>query len=256
MRIRYAAYSHRGRVRQNNEDNFFVQSVYRADVGKEECRTSGRARPGAFLAAVCDGMGGEAAGETASLLAVRALRPHVFAELPEAALEDIHEANRRICAFIRTNGGRRSGSTIAALYADKGMAWALNVGDSRIYRFRDGELRQLSCDHSQAQSMVNSGLLTAKQARSAPDRHVLLQYLGIFDEEMVIQPWVVPSIPLVRGDRFLLCSDGLTDMLLDEEIAKIMDREKNVSRTAMKLVQEALSSGGRDNITAVILGIG
>lgn len=253
--ISYAVVTHQGKIRENNEDNFYVQGKYRADVAKNEMRFCGHTRPEFFLAAVCDGMGGEEHGEMASLIAVETLVPHRYAELPEAAIADIQRANEKVCNYIMDNGGKRSGTTLAALYIDKGMAFCCNVGDSRIYRYRDGHLERLSKDHSRAQHMIDMGVLTKEQAKTLKDRHVLLQYLGIFPDEMIIEPWVEPSILLAPGDIFLLCSDGLTDMLGDEEIARILESNKGVARQADSLVNEALDAGGRDNVTVVIIRI-
>lgn len=255
MRIRYAAATHQGRVRGNNEDNFYVQGEYRRDVNVNTMELSGRARPQAFLAAVCDGMGGEEAGETASLMAVESLRPHTLGELPDAAFQDIAEANGRICGLMTENSGRRSGSTLAALYVDGGEARAVNVGDSRVYLYREGRLRQLSHDHSRAQSLIDSGILTPDQAKAFKDRHVLTQHLGIFPEEMTLEPWTAPPEALTRGDIYLLCSDGLTDMLWDQEIAAILASHRDPARLAAALVEGALASGGVDNVTVVVLRV-
>lgn len=255
MRVRYAAATHPGLLRENNEDNFYVQGRYRADVDKKELDFCGKAAANTFLAAVCDGMGGESCGEIASLLAVETLRPHRLSELPEAALEDIRRANEKICEFITGNDGRRSGSTLAALYIDNNMVFCCNVGDSRIYRFRDHQLTQLSRDHNRAQQMLEQGLITADQVKNFRDRNVLVQYLGIFPQEMILYPCVVPASVLVPGDIYLICSDGLTDMLWDSEIAQILGSGGSVTRLADALIQEALASGGRDNVTVVIVQV-
>ena len=252
--IQYAVATHPGRVRPNNEDNFWVGGFYRSDVSKGELTRLGRAKPSRFLAAVCDGMGGAAAGETASLLTVESLLPHGLYELPDAAERDIQTANRRICRFIEEHGGQRSGSTVAALYMDSGKAVACNVGDSRVYRFRAGCLTQLSRDHSKAQRLIDMGFLSPEEARNSTSRYELTQYLGIFEDEMTVEPWFSQPEALLSGDCFLLCSDGLTDMLWDEEIAHILS-SGNVRHQASQLIAEALRSGGRDNITVVVLQV-
>jgi len=252
MVIQYAAATHPGKVRTNNEDNFWVDGFFRRDVTAGEVSHRGRTEPFRFLAAVCDGMGGEASGETASLLTAESLRPHSLYELPAGAEEDIRTANGRICRYIEEHGGRRSGSTVAALYVDGGQAIACNVGDSRVYRFRDGRLTQLSRDHSRAQRLIDIGALTPEEARHSSARRELTQHLGIFEDEMILTPWFSKPQILLPGDRFLLCSDGLTDMLWDEEIIQIL-AVGSVKQQTEQLIQEALSSGGEDNITAVVL---
>lgn len=253
MTIRYAVVSHPGKVRPGNEDNFRINSFYRKDVTVHEVSQSGKAKPSRFLAAVCDGMGGEADGETASLLAVEGLLPRSLRELPACALEDIQAANLRLCRHITQQGGTRCGSTLAALYIDGGRAVCCNVGDSRIYLFRNGQLTQLTKDHSQGQQMVDMGILTPEKARDSSARHKLTQHLGIFEEEMVIEPWVAPSVALACGDRFLLCSDGLTDMVPDTEIARILSGPGSSREQAHRLLEQALGAGGRDNITVLLL---
>lgn len=255
MRIHYAAATHPGLLRENNEDNFYVQGRYRTDVNQKKMSFYGKAMANTFLAAVCDGMGGESSGEIASLLAVETLIPHGLSELPEAALEDICRANEKVCEFITENGGQRSGSTLAALYIDNNMILCCNVGDSRIYRFRDHQLTQLSKDHNRAQQMLDQGLLAPDQIKNFRDRNVLIQYLGIFPQEMTLDPCVVPASVLIPGDIYLICSDGLTDMLWDGEIAQILDSGSNVTRLTDALIQEALASGGRDNVTVVIVKV-
>lgn len=253
--LEYAVSTHEGRVRENNEDNFWVDGHFREDVEKKELHLGGRAGLSRFAAAICDGMGGESNGETVSLLAVECIRPHTFYELPDAAIADVQAANQRICRYIGEQGGIRSGSTLAALYIDTGRAVSCNVGDSRVYLFRGNRLRLLSKDHNRARYLVDSGQMTEDQARSSSARHTLTQYLGIFEEEMLLEPWFSEPVAVEDGDLFLLCSDGLTDMLLDEEIARILSEGNRPEKQAEALVKAALSGGGRDNITVVVVQV-
>lgn len=147
------------------------------------------------------------------------------------------------------------GTTLTALYLDQGKAICCNVGDSRCYFMRAGALRQLSADHTEAQQMVNMGILSPEQARKSKSWHKLTQHLGIFPEEFVIEPHFGPPLVLKSGDVFLLCSDGLTDMAADEQIAEILNTGKNAEQTADALVKLALSQGGRDNVTALVLKV-
>lgn len=254
-KLHYAAATHEGKVRPNNEDNFWVDCHTRKDVAQNRLRCEGKVKPARFVAAVCDGMGGESCGEIASLLAAECVQPHTFYELPEAAIADVRTANRKICGYITEQGGIRSGSTWAALYIDSGRAVCCNVGDSRVYWIHEGRLTQLSVDHNQARRMVESGLMSEAEVRSSSAKHTLTQYLGIFEEEMVLEPLVSQPVELTLGDCFLLCSDGLTDMLWDAEIAQILVEKDSPAVQAAKLVQEALDSGGRDNITVIVIKI-
>ena len=130
-----------------------------------------------------------------------------------------------------------------------------NIGDSRIYRLRKGKLKQLSQDHSVVQRMVRIGMLTEAEARKHPQRHQITQYLGIRQEEMMIEPQIEENVRIENGDRYLLCSDGLTDMLSDEEIEKTMNACRIVKDTVEKLWNAAIKNGGADNITVILLEV-
>lgn len=253
--LRAAVRTHVGRVRENNEDNFYLQGSIREDVAQPEagCACAGPDRR--FLAAVADGMGGEAAGERASLLAVEALCPSAMEQAEDAAQASVAQANRRICDEMGNNGGRRMGSTLAALYIDDGKALCCNIGDSRCYLLRDGTLEQLSTDHNKARRMVQLGVLTPEQAARHPSRHELTQHLGILEEEMVIEPAFRRLEALRPGDVFLLCSDGLTDMVDEASIAACLAGPGGPEDQAETLIRLALEGGGRDNVTALVVQV-
>ena len=250
-----AARTHTGRVRSNNEDNFYLQGRYREDVEQGEDEAVCRAADRRFLAAVADGMGGEEQGEKASLMAVRALKPCSFGEISSQAAAAVDEANREICEEIENQGGRRMGSTLVSLYMDEGKAVCCNVGDSRAYLLREGKLSQLSVDHNKAGRMVELGVLTPEQAARHPSRHELTQHLGIFADEMVIEPAVSQTVELEDGDLFLLCSDGLTDMVSMEDLKAVLSGGVSPQEMAKELVRLALAGGGRDNVTVIVLQI-
>ena len=250
-----AARTHTGRVRSNNEDNFYLQGRYREDVEQGEDEAVCRASDRRFLAAVADGMGGEEQGEKASLMAVRALKPCSFGEISSQAAAAVDEANREICEEIENQGGRRMGSTLVSLYMDEGKAVCCNVGDSRAYLLREGKLSQLSVDHNKAGRMVELGVLTPEQAARHPSRHELTQHLGIFADEMVIEPAVSQTVELEDGDLFLLCSDGLTDMVSMEDMKAVLSGGVSPQEMAKELVRLALAGGGRDNVTVIVLQI-
>ena len=253
LQLSFALRSDAGRVRGNNEDNFYWNGQYRQDVNCLHSTLGGSAVPDRqILAAVCDGMGGEACGELASLMAVRHLRPCAFEAVKATAEQSIREANDEICEEMKQRR-RRMGTTLAALYLDGGRAMACNIGDSRVYLFRSGSLRQLTRDHSKASRLVRMGILTEEEARNHPSKHELTQHLGILPEEMVLEPEFSEELEVHPGDLFLLCSDGLTDMAGDAEIAKLLSAHTDVARKADALLAAALEHGGRDNITLVLL---
>lgn len=255
LNIEAAVRTNTGRIRANNEDNFFLADDIREDVSDGEARCSVSEIDRWFLAAVADGMGGEERGELASLITVENIYPCPFHKMRETAADCIRQANEQICNEIEEHGGARMGSTLAALYIDKGKALCCNIGDSRVYLMRDGVLSQLSVDHNKAHQMVSLGILTPQQAARHPSRHQLTQHLGIFEDEMIIEPAFSQVIVLKDGDQFLLCSDGLTDMVTDEEIAARLTEGKDPEDVVEDLVDLALEHGGRDNVTALVVQI-
>ena len=251
-----AAASNVGNVRDKNEDNFFLNGKTLDASIKDTAIEVDTSDSGLF--AVCDGMGGEASGEVASAIAVGALSEFYkqtleqnasFSEMIESYAD---EANARICAEINKNNGKRMGTTFVVLYLKNDIAHVSNIGDSRAYLLRDNQLKQISQDHTQIRRLVEMNILTAEKARVHPDRHKLTQHLGIFPEEMVIEPFSAEPVALVDGDVFLLCSDGLSDMLEDKEIEAIMNQHTTPQDTAQKLVDSALLNGGKDNVTVIV----
>ena len=256
--IQSAVVSHTGLVRGNNEDNFCLDGI---------CMQRGKADDGAFITgncedeyqlyAVCDGMGGTEGGEEAAFCAVSALaeRKKDYEKLADEVCltEMLRDISERILddAIARD---QRSGTTIAMVLVAGSSVLVSNVGDSRIYRFRRGILTQISEDHSKVQRMVAMGLISPEQARVDPNRHIISQYLGM-SEGVSISPFIDSSGRLQEDDIFLLCSDGLTDMAGDREIEAILLEEKEPADMARKLVDAALRSGGRDNVTAMILKV-
>lgn len=251
IRLNYAVRTHQGKIRENNEDNFYWNGKIRSDVNENQLCYKGVETAGQVLAAVCDGMGGEVHGELASLIAVRALKPCSVEQVQETALACIQMANAKICDEIEKNNGKRMGTTLAALYIENDKAVCCNVGDSRVYWMHEGRFTQLSVDHNQVSQLVAAGILTREEAKRNKNRHVLTRYLGIFEEEMIIRPALSEEITLDDGDIFLLCSDGLTDMVTDEEIVEIL-QAGTPEVQAEVLVERALERGGRDNITVLV----
>lgn len=242
-----------GKRRTNNEDNYFVNGIYKKDTDKLNDVASEQNTDGTNLFAVCDGMGGEEYGEKASLIAVSTLEEYYKTEFSENISEYIKTANQKICDLILEHNGQRSGTTFAALYIDKDRANVYNVGDSRVYILRNNKLKQLSCDHTRIQQMLNMGIVSPEEAMRHKDRHVLTQHLGIFEDELIVSEYKMENIKIKNGDVFLLCSDGLTDMLTDNEIQQIMNGERTAKKIGDKLINAALDKGGKDNVTIQIV---
>ncbi len=209
------------------------------------------------LFAVADGMGGHAGGEVASRLAVDTLAL-AFGRQPTGSglAEAVSEANAVVWQHSQANPELRGmGTTVTAVALvnedGKDMLALVNVGDSRSYRFHDGEITQITTDHSLAEEMVRTGDLTSAEAAVHPHRHILTRALGVATD-VAVDLW---KIHPVRGDRYLLCSDGLTNELTPDQITEVLSSVSDPSRAAELLVQAARTHGGSDNITVVIVDV-
>jgi protein phosphatase len=209
------------------------------------------------LVAVADGMGGHVGGEVASRVGIEALRDSFVDDTTlDGLVQAVHDANKAVWERAEAEPGLHGmGTTIVAvaLVSDGGRKQlaVVNVGDSRAYLLHDGELSQLTRDHSLVADMVRAGAITAEDARTHPNRNVLTQVLGVDPD---IEPAVMVTDP-IRGDRILLCTDGLFDELTDDEIAALLAATSQAAEAADHLVQAAKDHGGHDNITAVVLDI-
>lgn len=234
--IRYsaAALTDRGRKRPSNED---------------ACAFS--VEHGVYV--VCDGMGGAAAGEVASSMAVEEVMQRLgdrSAALPGAAEEAIAAANQAIHSrAVRNPKLSGMGTTLVMLTAEERRVWLLNIGDSRGYRLRGGQLQQITVDHSLVDEQVRSGRMKADEALRSPLRNVITRALGT-------QPSVTPDVfPLEveAGDLFLLCTDGLTRELSDELIEAMLKLELPLEGLCARLVGAANKAGGQDNLTCLLV---
>lgn len=239
VRLVWGAATDVGRVRQQNEDSFIAD-------------------PRLFV--VADGMGGHNAGEVASAIAVRTMLDaagtgftdhDTFVAAVRAANRAIHDAAG---GLSEQRGMGTTLTAVAPVRLADGEPPALsvtNVGDSRTYVFRDGQLRQLSVDHSYVQELLSEGLVTAEEARVHPRRNIVTRALGI-DGSVNPDAWIVP---MIAGDRFMLCSDGLVDEVSDADIAAIIGSTTNPEDAARALVDAANRNGGRDNVTVIVIDV-
>jgi protein phosphatase len=252
MKVLCEARSDVGRKRKGNEDSLFLN-------------------PEQKLYVVADGMGGHAAGEVASRVAVDAINEFVTLTSGNEeitwpfGLDDtisyegnrlktaIRHANRRVLEATRESAEYEGmATTVAAVLVDGDTAHLAHVGDSRIYLWREGEISQLTKDHSWVNEQIQSGVVSAEQARSHPLRNVVTRALGGRSDLLVD----VQSRRMNAGDVLLLCTDGLTTMIGDEDIARILGETPfDVARAATALVDEANERGGEDNITVSIAHI-
>ena len=233
----YAALSDIGKIRQSNQD-------------------SGYAGPN--LLVLADGMGGPAGGDIASSIAIDHLRSlDTAADTPEEALESLREAiaqaHQELCERSTQDPALAGlGTTCIAIRRSENAITMTHIGDSRAYRLRGGELRQMTNDHSFVQYLVDTGQLTPEQAENHPQRSVLLRVLGDSQEDVTLDE----SQPdFTVGDRWLLCSDGLCGFVSGATIGKILYRSETPQQACETLVELALKAGGPDNITCVVADI-
>ena len=247
--IEYAYTCHIGKIRNNNEDNFWCcgDSLEAQNQGMSHIRSGYMKQSEYPLLAVFDGMGGESCGEMAAFLAAEACGEHFktakdgIRNDPEEFLNEICESmNQAICDYGRTNKINSMGTTAALLAFAEDAVYSCNLGDSRIYKSDREKFYQISQDHVLGRSLFGKAPLT--------------QYLGMEEENLQLEPSISRQ-EIKIGDRFLLCSDGITDMLSDGEIADILSRDFPVAKTVEILVDRALKKGGRDNITVVLCEI-
>jgi len=239
VKVVWGAATHVGMLRQQNEDAFIAQDD---------------------LFVVADGMGGHNAGEVASALAIDSMKRAAAGGFSsqESVVAGVNAANAAIHAASGGQSDQRGmGTTLAAViplpaHGDEPQRMVVtNVGDSRVYLWRAGELKQVSVDHSYVQELLSEGLVTAEEARVHPRRNIVTRALGI-EGDVNADVWVVP---MLVGDRYVVCSDGLVDEVDDAELAGIVGGNHSAQTVAQQLVDAANSNGGRDNITVVVVDV-
>jgi len=245
-----------GSVREENQDNLYVDGTIRKPAESTDTFHHSAVSEERGLYAVADGMGGGAHGGLASFLIVQEMieKEYYFFESYNGTERFLLHANEIICDLMKKNKGNYIGSTFAGLCIDKGIAVVSNIGDSRIYLLREGNFVQLSLDHTAVHRMVKMGVISEEVARTHPDRNKLTQHLGVFPSEMIIEPHC-EHMNINKDDIFLLCSDGLTDMVNDKEIQNILMSEDSLEQKANILFTESLNNGGRDNISILLVSV-
>lgn len=246
MRLRVGAATDTGRAREHNEDAF-------------ACRVE----QGLFV--LCDGMGGAAAGEVASHLAVQTMLEHLAAAPPPGAspaaddgylpqtarlADAVRRSNDRIYTQAQENAGQAGmGTTVVAAWVGETIASLAHVGDSRAYLWRNGELEPLTRDHSLVEEQVRAGLLSHADSQESDEQNLLLRALG-GEPEVDVE---LTEVPIQPGDYLLLCSDGLTRMVPEPELAGAMSRLRHPQRICDSLIDAANGNGGADNITVIVV---
>lgn len=235
MKLASGARTDVGRVRAGNEDSYFVDSP---------------------LFVIADGMGGHAAGDVASATAVEVIqekRDEISSTDPETLSNVIREANRAIWSRSADDTNLRGmGTTCTMILVADSEAKVAHVGDSRAYLFHDGEIRQITDDHTLVGRLVREGKLRPEEAARHPQRSMVTRALGV-DEDVEVDLF---SLALEEGDRLLICSDGLSGMVSEDEMTEILNSESDPQRAADVLVDRANEAGGEDNITVIVIDVG
>jgi len=262
LTIKAFAVTHPGRVRPNNEDSYLLFEEYK---GSKSMDWDGLVKERGELYIVADGLGGHAAGEVASKTASLAFADSYYSSemdtsaddpLKRLLFESMVAAHKAVIEKVEKDPKkyRGMGTTLTAGVVLGDALFISHVGDSRFYILRGGELEQITKDHTYIQSFVDAGKITKEEANKAPGKHVLTKAVGVQRDDVNGAP--APDLyehDLRHGDRLLICSDGLTDMLSDGEIAAIMADAADIEACANKLLEDALKAGGKDNITVLIM---
>ncbi|MCS6886092.1 MAG: Stp1/IreP family PP2C-type Ser/Thr phosphatase [Acidobacteriota bacterium] len=244
-----------GKVRKSNEDNFLIADLGNGRVYLIPQKITHKLEQNRLLLAVSDGVGGANFGEVASSMAVHSMRVELLKKnrlslTPvEQLIRAVERANEIIWTEAQNNPARKGmAATITAALIDHDMAYVAEVGDSRGYLIHGGRIKQITTDQSLVGILQQRGLISNEQAKKAPARNIILQSLGYQANVKV----AVTSIELTVGDYLLLCSDGLSNKLRDEEMHAIIMASENLEQACKDLISEANRRGGEDNITVVL----
>lgn len=246
----------KGKIRPHNEDNYFADDfgISKKENHKAEFETKSDI---CRIFAVCDGMGGESFGDVASRITAEELgkfAPIIRTTAPENLHGVINNyassANNRICDMILETKCSRSGSTLAMVCICGNTVYTYNIGDSRVYFFRDGVLAQITEDQTLAMKKLKANVYTEEEARASGDFHKITSYVGVDDRRIGLKAVASPPFSLDDG-KILICSDGLTDMCSDSEIKSILAHSFPNPAEALKTA--GIINGGADNITCMVI---
>lgn len=256
VRYRIDVATHYGKEREENEDNFSLNGRTRSQ--DEAICAFSEYLPSPLLLNVCDGMGGEQDGQLASEIAAESTKD-LFDVLPGTADDNINDmvnsyvqqANNRICEMLKNNYHSRGGSTFAMAYFRDNMIYPFSLGDSRIYKYLDGSLEQVTSDHTVAMNKYRMNIYSLEEAEASADSHKLTLFLGVDVRGNGLNAESYPAFEWKEGMALLICSDGLYDMCSKLEISAILGSEQE--NYASALLDMAMSNGGIDNITCMVV---
>lgn len=255
MKIIASAFTNPGKCREKNEDNFcFGNRNVVTDKCKKPFKKSARTTTPIFMG-IFDGMGGISAGEKASLIASNVAKEIDFSVVSTEDIADTmvgicKEANQIICEEIM-NTKKRMGTTASMLCFHDEMFTLCNIGDSPIFIYRDGILKEISHEHTEKENYIR---VYGVENLPPKKKFKLTQHIGIFPEELEIEPFIFQDT-LRENDKFIMCSDGLTDMVDEKAIMQILKEKISPKKTVKKLLTVAMENGGKDNITIICVEV-
>lgn len=259
LNVKVCISTHNGKVRTNNEDNFSLNGIVRK-LDENIVSVQRTISTNSLLLEVCDGMGGEANGEIASDIAVnnsKDLLKHLNNtdedHITDAVNDYVNSTNSKICAMLKNSESSRGGSTFALVYIRNKTVFPFSLGDSRIYVYTAGNLKQISIDHTLAMRKYKANIYTLEEAEQSPDSHKLTLFLGVDVNDNGLNSEVYEPFELTKNSKLLICSDGLYDMCSREEISKVLAQD--LEDHSQVLVDMALEHGGIDNITCLVAEI-
>jgi len=263
--VEYSAMSAVGLRRIKNEDNLYAQGLVKPTFSNEPFKEDGKSTEKLSLFVVCDGMGGESSGEIASSTTVNELDSFVerlskHRILSHKAIYNevqtfVQFANKKICDHMTIENISRMGTTITGALIVENTVVPFGMGDSRTYLFSVDGLIQLTQDHTQAQRLLDLGMITEEEMMSHPGRNKLIYHLGVPEDEGLVQAEVFNNVNLSNNDRLLLCSDGLTEHLTNTEIENIMGSYKDTHECADELMRLTYERGATDNVSCIVVNI-
>jgi serine/threonine protein phosphatase PrpC len=245
-----------GLVRKSNEDAFAIADLTGGSLLQEQRLAQFEVGQRGVLLAVSDGMGGHQAGEVASALVVESLRRAMATQASAGASDALLEkatlqANREVWQAAHYPGRENMGATLTALFVHDKAAYVAEVGDSRAYLLRGGNIVQVTRDQSYVQLLVDSGAMSAAQAKQSDLCNIVLQAMGLKPEVSV----ALGRLDLRQRDCLVLCSDGLSNKLSADEIRQVILTSARLDVACARLIDEAKRRGGEDNITAIVAGV-
>jgi len=265
LKIDASVITTKGNIRSENEDNFYFNGLIMEKTDNSNLYSHSLSTTGdRFIFAVCDGMGGEEAGEEASFTAVQSLED-MYVARESKEFNSIAQLKNFMDSYVDVSNSlifkhsqaisKRMGTTLASVIFFGARAMALNIGDSRVYLYRNSDFIQLTIDHTEAERLIRLGIIERDAACLHNSNNMLTRHLGVSPQCGKMEADYSDEINVQKGDLYLICSDGLTNPVKDEELKNCFSDLNNSYSTCKNLIDLAIKNNGTDNITALIIKI-